>query len=198
MASTVETAIAMIRSVGDELCENQVYYFDDYDFDPETGLGDATALCTRLGIPVTGDILIEYPASRTYLPLTESQIASFEKSLCASLPDDYKPLLATFGAFHLPGNADIFLSSPSAAISTTGGSWWFDDPTTMPVLAIAPYRLCCDGDSIGFIRKNDEFGPALFVLKHELRHEGDDPALWTERIAESVSAFAIKYLEKLA
>lgn len=133
MSKVLDMAIERIRSVGDRLCENQVYYFDDYDFDPETGVGDATALCNRLGIPVTDDIVIEYPAKRTFGPLPELDISAFEQSLEATLPTDYKRLLATFGAFHLPGNADICISSPSSAISSTCGAWWFDDPSTMPV-----------------------------------------------------------------
>jgi len=195
MTNQLEMAIEKIRSVGDRLCENQVYYFDDYEFDPETGIGDATALCDRLGIPFTDDIVIEYPASATFSPLPDSEIATLEESLSATLPEDYKQLLLTFGAFHLPGNADICLSTPSSAISSTCGVWQFEDPATLPVLAISSYHQNGDGDSIGFIRNGELFDPAIFVFKHELRYEGDDPALWTERVADSFAAFVIAYVD---
>jgi len=197
MDSTLETAIDKIRSVGERICENQVYCFDDYEFDPETRMGDATILCTRLGIPVTDDVVIEYAANRTFSPLPEPDIDAYEDALGASLPDDYKQLLATFGAFHLPGSAAICLASPTSAISSTCDGWWFDDPLTMTVLAISSYHQHSDGDSIGFVRDRDRFNPALFVFKHELRSGGDDPSLWTEHIADSFAAFVIAYIDGL-
>ena len=193
MPNTVETAIAKINSVGERLCENQAYYFDDYD--PE--VGDVPALCNRLGIPATDDIVIEYPANRTFSPLPESEIAAYEEAVGASLPWDYKRLLAMFGTFHLPGRVSFCLYSPSSAISATCGGWWFDDPLTMPVLAISPYHQHSDGDSIGFLRSGSEFAPWLHVFKHELRHHGDDPSQWSERVADSLADFVISYIDGL-
>ena len=193
MASTLETAIAKINSVGDRLCENQVYYFDDYEHE----LADPAPLCTRLGIPVTDEIVIEYPANRTFSPLTESDISALEKTFGASLPEDYRRLLATFGTFHLPGNAALCMHSPSSVISASCGGWLFDDPVTIPVIAISPYHQYSDGNSIGFIRKGAEFGAELFVFDHELRYKGDDPTLWSERIADSFAAFIISYIDSL-
>jgi hypothetical protein len=195
MPSNIETAIAKIESAGDRLCENQVYYFDDYD--PETG--DATALCKRLGIPFTDDIVIEYPAKRTFAPISSSKLAKLSKRLGAALPDDYARLLVEFGPCHLPGDSVICFHSPESVISATCDGWGFDDPSTMPVLAISPYHRDCDGDSIGFLRAGRSFAPELYVFRHELRYLGDDDATkWTERMADSLSEFIISYIDSLA
>lgn len=193
MTATIDIAIAKIKRIGDRLCENQVYYFDDYD--PETG--DATALCRRLGIPVTDDIVIEYPAAKTFSPIPESSIVELSVQLAAKLPDDYTRLLAEFGAFHLPGQCAICFHSPDSAALGTCDHWWFDDPSTMPVLAISDYHRNCDGDSIGFVRIGESFAPAVYVFKHDLRSRGDDPKIWTEKLAESLSEFIVSYIDSL-
>ena len=193
MTSTIEIAIAKIKGVGDRLCENQVYYFDDYD--PETG--DATALCRRLDIPLTDEIVIEYPVAKTFCPIPASTIAKLESQLGSKLPNDYTRLLTEFGAFHLPGRCAICFHSPDSVLSGTCGHWWFDDPSTMPVLAISDYHHTCDGDSIGFIRKGEAFAPAVYVFKHDLRSEGADPKIWTEKLAESLSEFIVSYIDSL-
>src|SRR5262245_9075220 len=90
MSSALENAIARVRSAGDRTCETQVYYFDDYD--PTTG--DATALCKRLGIPFTDEIVIEFSIKRTFNPLPVSRIKSLSNQLEASLPKDYSSLLS--------------------------------------------------------------------------------------------------------
>jgi len=172
----------------------QVYYFDDYD--PATG--DATALCKRLGIPVTDDIVIEFPAKRTFAPLSPAKIAKLSKQLGAVLPADYTTLLAELGAFHLPGNSEIGFFSPESAIAATRQAWWFKVPATMPVLAISPYHRQSDGDSIGFLRAGKLFAPEVYVFKHELRSQGDDPKKWTEQIAESLPEFIISYIDSLS
>jgi len=193
MSATIDIAIAKIKGIGDRLCENQVYCFDDYD--PETE--DPTELCRRLGIPVTDDIVIEYPAAKTFSPISESSIAELSRELGAALPEDYTRLLAEFGAFHLPGQCAICFHSPDSALSCTCGQWDFDDPSTAPVLAISDYHKECDGDSIGFLRAGESFAPAVYVFKHELRFEGDDPKLWTEKLAESLAEFIVSYIDSL-
>jgi hypothetical protein len=171
MPATVEDAIAKVKAVGDKLCLTQVYSFDDYD----PASGDATSLCKRLGIPVTDDIIIEFPINRTFQPLSPSKIAKLSKQLGASLPVDYNRLLTELGAFHLPGNADIGLFPPGSAFARTRQAWWFKDPLTTPVLAISSYDRYCDGDSLGFLRAGKAFAPELYVFKHELRSQGEDP-----------------------
>jgi len=193
MATTLETAIAQVRSFSDRICETQVYYFDDYD----PASGDATALCNRLGIPTTDEIVIQFPAGRTFKPISTSRISALAKRLNASLPTDYISLLAEFGDFHLPGSSDIALFSPESIISTTCQNWGFENPSTMPVLAISNYNHHCDGDDIGFLRSGESFDRDVYVFKHELRYQGDEPRLWTERIAPSLSEFIISYLDSL-
>lgn len=196
MSPPVESAIAKIKSIGDHICWNQVYCFDEYN--PETG--DATALCQRLGIPVTDDIVVEFQAKRTFSALPKAEIAEFENRLGAALPHEYKRLLLEFGTFHLPGSAQIFFNSPDAALSRTCDAWGFDNPKTMPVLSISSYHHDCDGDSIGFRRHGASFGSELYVFKHELRYlHGDDDNVqaWTEKIAGSLPDFIITYIDSL-
>ena len=192
MMNSVDIAISRIRSIGDEYCENQVYVFPDYD--PVEC--DRTALCQRLGIPFTDDLMIRYPANRTFQPLSTTLIDDAERSLGVAIPDDYKVLLATFGEFHLPGNASICIDAPTAALATTRGAWCYEG-TPLSALAISTFNETSDGNSIGYLRDGDRFLPVLFEFKHELRYEGDDPKLWTEKIADSLSDFLIAYLDRI-
>jgi hypothetical protein len=192
MANQLENAIAKIHSVGDELVLNQVYFFDDYHPDPETGIGDPTALCERLGIPYTEDIMVEYPANRTFSPISADDISALEKAVGATLPEDYKRLLATFGAFHLPGNGQICFFSPQTAISATRAYGGYDNTLSMPVLEISP--CLPNGDDIGFIRHDDKFGPELALFKHDTR-EGNPPDKWATVMANSLSEFIVGYLD---
>jgi hypothetical protein len=191
VSTALESAIARINSVRNRLCHAQIYCFDDYD--PATG--DATALCNRLGIPVIDDIVVQFPVEATFAPLARSQIAMLEMDIGSRLPDDYKRLLAEFGPLYLPGKADIGFYSPEVVIKRTCRGWRFDNPATMPVLSISAYHCHCDGDSIGFIREGNSFGPELYRFKHERRSDGDEPTKWTERLAGSLAEFILSYIE---
>jgi hypothetical protein len=189
--SSLEDAIAKIRSVGQHLCENQGHVFPDYDHMN----GDATAVCERLGIPFTDDLFIEYPTERTFCPIDEADIAQEEQELGVRLPSDYKTLLNVFGEFHLPGNAVICIESPLHAAHTSQGAWQIDENLT--ALAISSYNVHSDGNSIGFLRQGDRFGDELFEFNHELRYHGDDPTLWTKRLASSLSEFIVSYIDQI-
>ncbi len=186
----IQTAIAKIRSIGDEYCENQVYIFPDYDPHQD----DATALCKRLCIPFTDDLMVRYPAKRTFCPILRAKIDANEASLGITLPEDYKKLLETFGEFHLPGKASVCLKSPLNALEATRCAWCYEGKP-LTVLAISSYNNTSDGNSIGYIRDGNLFRPELFEFKHELLYGNDDPSLWTRKVGESLADFLITYLE---
>ena len=188
--SEIETAIDLIRSVGDKFCENQAYIFPEYD----PSACDATALCKRLRIPFTDDLMIRYPASRTFNPLTRKAIAQEEKALGTTLPSDYKTLLETFGEFHLPGRESLCFEGPAAAAKLTQQYWAQEQP--LNALAISSYHKTSDGNCIGFIRNGSKFGDELFEFDHELVYQGEDPRLWTKKLADSLSTFLAKYLRR--
>jgi hypothetical protein len=194
MPTPLEAAIKKVKGAREHICSTQVYHFEDYD--PATG--DATSLCKRLGIPLTDDIIVEFPIERTFKPLSRAKIDKLSRELNASLPSDYTALLAEFGPFHLPVDSDIALFAPSAAIHQTAYYWHFTDPAMMPALAISHYNYDCDGDAVGYLRSGKTFGPELYHFKHEMRYKGDDPQLWTEKIAPSLSDFIISYLDSLS
>ena len=186
----IEDAIAKIRSVGHVICENQGHVFDDYDHMNS----DATAVCERLGIPFTDDIILAYPAERTFAPISEAEIAEEEEEIGVRLPEDYKQLLIAFGEFHLPGDAEICFQSPLNAAYNSQGQWQVDE--NLSVLAITSYNVDTDGNSIGFIRREDRYGDELFEFDHERRYHGDDPALWSKKLAGSLSEFIVQYLRQ--
>ena len=185
--SSVEDAIAKIRSVGHIMCENQGHVFPDYDHMN----GDATAVCERLGIPFTDDLFIEYPTERTFFPIDETEIAQEERELGVRLPTDYKRLLNVFGEFHLPGNAVICIEAPLRAAYTSRGAWQIDE--SLNALAVSSYNVNSDGNSIGFLRQGERFGDEIFEFNNELRYHGDDPKLWTTRLAGYLAEFIVSY-----
>ncbi len=92
MTTSLATAIAKVRSIGDRICSNQVYCFEQYDAENF----DATELCEYLGIPYTDDLFVEYPAHRTFHPVAAERIAALARELgVAALPDDYVGQSAT-------------------------------------------------------------------------------------------------------
>ena len=189
--SSIDIAIETIRSVGDEHCENQAYIFPDYD--PMEC--DATALCQRLGIPYTDDINIRYPANRTFLPIDPDLIAQQESQIGITLPHDYKTLLETLGAVHLPGHANVCIDSPADAVDTTRG-YWLAEPAPLSLLAISTYNETSDGDAIGFRYDGDRFGDAVYKFDHELVNGDDGPENCATKIAYSLGEFITEYLAK--
>jgi hypothetical protein len=189
--SKLDEAVARIRGVADVYCENQVYVFPDYDHENY----DATKVCKRLGIPVSDELFLRYPAGRTFKPLLQKSIEAGERALKAKLPADYKELLRQFGEFHLPGEEVICFDGPEAAARATRGCWIFEGPLT--ALAISSYHKTADGDSIGFLRTGEMFGDDLFHFQHELRKDGSDPRQWSRKIASSLSEFIVGHLDSL-
>lgn len=189
--SNIEIAIETIRSVGDEYCENQAYIFPDYD--PMEC--DATALCDRLGIPYTDDIIIRYPASRTFAPIEADIIAQQEAEIGITLPQDYKTLLETLGEVHLPGHANVCIDSPANAVRTTRG-YWIAEPAPLTMLAISTCNDTSDGDAIGFLLDGTRFGDAIFKFDHELIYGDDGPEKCSTQIASSLGEFIAQYLAK--
>ena len=189
--TNIEDAIATVRAFGHVVCENQGHVFPDYDHMN----CDATAVCERLGIPFTDDLFLAYPAERTFDPIDEAEIDAEQDELGVKLPTDYKRLLAEFGELHLPGTAAICFERPLRAVYTSQGAWQIDE--TLSALAISSYNVDSDGNSIGFIRRNDRFGDEVFEFNHELRYHGDDPTLWTKKLAGSLAEFIVNYLNKI-
>lgn len=188
---SLDDAIAKIRSIGHLICENQGHVFPDYDHMN----CDATAVCERLGIPFTDDLFLAYPADRTFAPISEAEITQEEAELGVQLPDGYKRLLIAFGEFHLPGNAAICIERPLRAAYTSQGAWQVDE--NLNALAISSYNVNSDGNGIGFIRRNDRFGEEVFEFNHELRYHGDDPTLWTKKLAGSLAEFVVSYVDQI-
>jgi hypothetical protein len=112
------------------------------------------------------------------------------------LPADYKTLLQTFGEFHLPGNAMICIKSPARAVQTTR-SGWCSESQPLTVLAISSYCDTSDGNSFGYIRTGDSFGPPLCEFNHELWRKDAKPALWAKKLSASLAEFVLEYLKKI-
>jgi len=195
MSASLEKAIARVRGIGNRICTNQVYSFEQYNAENH----DATELCEYLGIPYTDDLFVEYPAHRTFNPVSDDRIARLSGELGVNaLPNDYVALLREIGDFHLPGNGRITLCSPESASALTRGVWWFPGLATTPVLAISEYKHTCDGDSIGFLRVGDHFAPEVYLLEIGRRHMGDEsPEAWTRQLAGNLSEFICRYLDSL-
>lgn len=190
MSSALPDAIDAITRSGDLKCTSQIYAFHDYD--PYEH--NYAEVCNRLGIRVKDDVVLTYPAKSTFSLVNDDAIAELETSLNASVANDFKTLLARFGAFHLPGNAGIQVAFPDASIAYTLGAWQFDDPRSVPMLAISPYSIDCDGDAIGYIRGDAGFGDELFRFHHDRRHGESDVMQWSTRLASSISEFIVSYL----
>lgn len=190
--TSIQAAIEKIRSVGEEYCENQVYFFIDAEYPMEC---DITALCERLRIPYTDDLMIRYPANRTFAPMDRTLIEQQEADLGITLPDDYKSLLEAFGEFHLPGDASVCIDSPEQALRMTRNCWCYEGKP-LRALAISSYHDTSDGNSIGFIRDEDVFAPPIYEFDHDKLHHGDDPALWTAKLADSLADFIVAYLDR--
>ena len=191
MNPTLDTAIDAITRAGERKCRSQIYSFPDYD--PYTH--NYKDVCKRLGIRAKDDIILTYPAKSTFSTLDSSSIDTLETVLNANLPDDFRQLIERFGAFHLPGDAGIQIGSPDWILSYTLDGWDFDDPESVPMIAISPYSLDCDGDAIGFLRGDSRFGDELYRFRHDLRHEASSPTEWSTWLAPSIADFLVSYLE---
>lgn len=198
MQNELDLAIAKIRSVGDRMCWAQVYSFDDCEVDPETGIADATNVCKRLGIPYSDDVILEFPAKSTFAGHAQSDVRELEQALQATVPADYFRLMTEFGSFRLPGDDDIGFYSPRTIVACEGLPWELGHIASWPVLAISFFHRDSDGDCIGFLRETEaKFGSPLYLFRHEERYLGDDPKLWSERIADSLAEFLIDYIDQL-
>ncbi|MFN3153432.1 SMI1/KNR4 family protein [Bremerella sp.] len=190
MTRAIDLAIDRIRAIGSHVCENQVYVFDDYD--PHEC--DPTAVCQRLGIPYSDELFLSYPAERTFDPIPWAQIEAEEQQLGATLPDDYKTLLATFGRFHLPGRASICLRSPVDSSEVGQDAWSIPENG---ILAISNYMQESDGNMIGFIRNGEQFAPELYEFSLDLRWMTSSDQPWQIKRADSLADFVIQYLDQL-
>jgi hypothetical protein len=191
MADTLEAAIARIHAVGNEFCESQMY--DWPGFTPRDP--DPARFFKQEGIEFDGVLFIRYPVKKTFKPVPRNQIEEEERSVGATLPSDYKRLIENFGAFHLPGKANVAFESPAEALKTTRARWCYAGKP-LSVLAISKYHATSDGNSLGFIREGDSFGMSLYEFDHERVHVGDDPSLWTRKIGDSLADFVLEYLRR--
>ena len=191
MDSAIDAASDAIVRAGKRKCTTQIYSFPEYD--PSTH--NYKEICKRLGIRSKDDLLLTYPAMNTFAPMDHAALDQFEFSLTAALPKDFRDLLLRFGAFHLPGDAEIRIGTPDSMISFTLGAWGFADAATVPVLAISPYSLDCDGDAIGYVRGDSKFGAELFRFHHDLRHGATKVEEWSTVLAPSLAEFIVTYLE---
>ncbi len=189
MPQTFDILAAKIRSIGDVHVQNQMYVWPD--FDPMDRR--PKAFFKKRGIEFDGVLYIRYPVNKTIDPLSQAQLDQQERSLGLHLPVDYKQLLLSFGPIHLPGNANVIITSPADALQLTRDSWCYGDKP-LTVLAISSYNCTCDGNSIGFIRSGDLFQPEVYEFNHELLYKADDPRLWTRKVGNSLTGFLLEYL----
>ncbi len=103
--------------------------------------------------------------------------------------------LLNLASFHLPGTAAICFERPVAQCTRHKEPWQIEE--NLSALAISSYNVDSDGNSIGFIRHNDRFGDEVFEFNHELRYHGDDPTMWTKKLAGSLAEFIVNYLNKI-
>ena len=190
MSPALSDAIESITRSGKRKCKSQIYSFHDYD--PSTH--NYADVCKRLGIRVKDSVVLTYRSQATFSPISADAIAALETTLNAGVPDDFKSLLAKFGPFHLPGKAGIQIGFPDASIDFTLGAWDFDDASTVPILAISPYSLDCDGDAIGYIRNGSNFDDELFRFRHDERYGESDVSQWSSTLAPSLSEFIVSHL----
>jgi hypothetical protein len=191
MSSLLDTAIAKIRSIASEYCENQMYVWPDFDpMEP-----DPATFFRQRGIEFDGDLFIRYPVRITFNPIPLTSLESEGRAIGIELPRDYQVLLQEFGEFHLPGPAGIQFESPAHALQTTRGHWCLSDGE-LTALAISPYNETGDGNSIGFVRRGNVFEPAIFEFAHELVQPGAAPETWTRKISDSLAEFILEYLDR--
>jgi len=188
MSRAFDSLAEKIRSIGEEYCENQIYVWPGFDREDP----NPKKYFKKLGIKFDGDLFIRYPVKKTFSPVSAEQLDQQEHALGVTLPNDYKQLLQHFGPVHIPGNAYIVIEPLQKAIQKSRG--WCREGTPLSVLAISSYYQTCDGNSIGFIRSGEVFGPEIFEFGHELVHEGDDPRLWTRKLGDSLAEFLLEYL----
>jgi hypothetical protein len=191
MRTKLEEAIEKIHSIGDEYCENQMYFWPD--FDPVHP--NPKAYFRKQGVEFDGDLYIRYRVKQTIRPIPSAQIEQEERIVGATLPEDYKTLLQVFGEVHLPGNAVFCLDSPAKALNATRGAW-HDTDTPPKVLAVSSYWRTSDGNSIGFIREGDAFLPAIYEFNHELVYGAENTSEWTTRLSDSLADFILAYLQQ--
>lgn len=191
MSDSFDSLAAMIRSMSDEYCENQMYLWDGFDpMDP-----NPKAFFRKCKIEFDGELFIRYPVKRTFDPIPQTELAHQENFLGIELPTDYKQLLLEFGQVHLPGKAKIIIESPEQALKTTRRGWC-GEGQPLSALAISRYNMWSDGNSIGFLRYGDKFQSAVYEFDHELRYKGDDPSLWSKQVGESLAEFLLGYLSR--
>jgi len=186
----IASLIAKIHSIGNEYCKSQMYSWPGFDpMEP-----NPKKFFRKLGIKFDGDLFIRYPVKRTFRPMPVERIEAEEREIEVALPGDYKSLLAEFGDVHLPGDAGIAIATPLKALKMTRGAWC-SEAEPLSILAVSPFNRNSDGNCLGFIRKGSEFMPEVYEFRHELLYHGDDPALWSKLIADSLSDFLFDYLQ---
>lgn len=189
MSQVFDSLVAKIRSLSEARCENQMYVWPGFDpMDPSPG-----KFFKKLGISFDDGLFISYPVKMTFAPLSKEELARQEHVLGAELPDDYRHLLQEFGPVHLPGAANVIMKSPLEALQSTRDVWCYEGKP-LSVLAISSYNRTSDGNSIGFIRKGNSFGPEIYEFNHDLVYSGDDPTLWTRKAGDSLAGFLLEYL----
>jgi hypothetical protein len=187
--SKLQSLLDKIRSIADEHCESQMYCWPGFDpMDP-----NPKKFFKKLGIEFDGDLFIRYPVKKTFSPMSAQKIAEEEREIGVNLPLEYKTILSEFGGVHLPGNANVAIETPLEALRTTRGAWCYEGKR-LSVLAVSSYNRASDGNSVGFIRLDSEFSPVVYEFDHELLYHGDDPSLWTRRVADSLADFLLDYL----
>jgi hypothetical protein len=190
MSRAFDSLAAKISSLSEARCENQMYVWPGFDpMNPNPG-----KFFKKLGIKFDGDLFISYPVKITFAPLSKEELVHQERLLGIELPLDYKLLLQRFGPVHLPGGANIIIESPQEALKTTRAAWCYEGKP-LSVLAISSYNRTSDGNSIGFIRNGNSFGPEIYEFDHELVHNEDDPKAWTKKAGDSLAEFLLEYLD---
>ena len=193
MSQAFNSLAAKIRSLSEARCENQMYVWPGFDpMDP-----NPKKFFKKLGINFDGDLFISYPVKMTFAPLSKEELTRQEQILGAELPDDYIHLLQEFGPVHLPGAGKVIMESPLEALRSTRAVWC-EEGKPLSVLAVSTYNRTSDGNSIGFVRKGNSFGPEIYEFDHELVYSGEDPAHWTNKAGDSLAGFLLEYLNDLA
>jgi hypothetical protein len=190
MSNNLTALLQKIHSIADVYCETQMYCwpgFNPSEDDPEEFFSEQR-------IDFDGELMIRYPVKRTFQPMSVTQIEKEERSLGVDLPEDYKAILREFGPVHLPGPAEIIIETPAEALNLTERNWRGGKPPL--VIAISSYHQRADGNSLGFIRNESSFLPAVYEFSHELIWNDNNPLRWTKQIGDSLATFLLEYLEK--
>jgi hypothetical protein len=192
MERVFESLAAKIRSLSESRCVNQKYVWPG--FDPMNP--NPRRFFKTLGIEYDGELFIRYPVKITFSPCSMMELIQSERMLGAALPVDYQQLMLQFGPVHLPGKANVIIEPPQKALRTTRARWcWCDEARPPCVLAISSYNLTSDGNSIGFIRNGDVFGPEIHEFDHERVNAGADPRAWARKTGDSLATFLVEYLD---